>query len=227
MTTPRSNFLAGVRDIAPILLGVAPFGLITGAAAVGVGFGGVQAFAMSAIMYAGASQLAAIELINRGAPVVIVVLAALVVNLRFTLYSASIAPHFSHLSNRWRWPLAYLLVDQPYALSIVRFSGDETTTKRWYFLGTAIPVWVTWLGSTAVGVLAGARIPEALQLEFVVPMIFLALLVPALEDWGTTTAGIVSGVVAIVAMGLPFQLGLITASMIGITAGLLAEGWSG
>ncbi|WP_423745782.1 AzlC family ABC transporter permease (plasmid) [Haladaptatus sp. SPP-AMP-3] len=219
----RADFLAGVRVALPITLGVVPFGMVAGVAAVDVGIPAIHAFAMSVIVFAGASQLAAIELIGRNAPIAVVILTMLVVNLRMMMYSASIAPYFERESARWKAALPYLLTDQAYAVSLLKFRNDETTSRRWYYLGVAVPLWVAWQAATVVGILLGAGVPDGWHLEFAVPLVFLAVLVPAVTDRATLVAAIVGGAAAVAANGLPFDLGLVAAAIVGIAAGLAAE----
>ncbi|WP_458186187.1 AzlC family ABC transporter permease [Haladaptatus sp. NG-WS-4] len=223
MSSSRTDFLSGVRVTLPILLGVAPFGMVAGVAAVNAGIPAIQAIAMSVIIFAGASQLAAADLIGRTAPVAVVVFTALVINLRMMMYSASIAPYFKRQSARWKAGLAYLLTDQAYAVSLLEFEHDETTSRRWYYLGIAVPLWVTWQIATVAGILLGTSVPASWRLEFAVPLVFLAVLVPSVTDRATTVAALVGGTVAVAANGLPFNLGLVTAAIIGILAGMLVE----
>ncbi|WP_115863873.1 AzlC family ABC transporter permease [Halorussus litoreus] len=223
MSSPRSDFRAGLRVTAPIVLGIVPFGLVAGAAAVSVGIPALQALAMSVVIFAGASQLAAVELVGQGAPAVVVVATVLVVNLRLVMYSASIAPHFANQSAKWKAALSYLLTDQAYAVSVVEFENDPKTSRRWYYLGVAVPLWVAWQAATVVGVFVGASVPDGWQLEFAVPLVFLAILVPAVTDRATGAAAIVGGTAAILARGLPYNLGLVVAALIAIAAGLAVE----
>jgi len=127
---------AGVRDVSPLLLGIVPFGLVAGIAAVNAGLGLAEAVGMSVIVFAGASQLAAIELIGSNAPLAVVVGTAVVINVRMVMYSASIAPHFADYGRRLRAGLAYVLTDQAYALSVAEFERNpersrcDTTSAR-------------------------------------------------------------------------------------------------
>lgn len=209
--------VAGAKDVAPILLGVIPFGIIVGASAVNAGFSTGQALGMSVIVFAGASQLAAIDLLARGAAVPVVVLTVLVINLRFLMYSAALTPHFSHLSARWKALVSYLITDQAFAVSVHRFQREPGLTGRlWYYLGTAIVLWVTWQLGTVVGVFLGTLVPVSWELDFTVPLVFVALLVPSLRDRGNQVAASVAGFVALAGQGLPYNLGLILASFAGI-----------
>ena len=82
----------GVADVAPMLIGVVPFGLVAGAAPIAAGMDVAQAMGMSALMFAGASQLAVAEVLGSGGSAAVAVVTALIINLRMVLYSASLAP---------------------------------------------------------------------------------------------------------------------------------------
>jgi predicted branched-subunit amino acid permease len=218
----RTAFLDGAKAVSPILLGAAPFGLVAGAAAVGADLTVAQAIGLSTVVFAGASQLAAIDLLGRDATLAVVVGTALIINARMVMYSASIAPYFERLSSRRRALVAYLLTDQAYALSITRFR--EHGSSLWYYLGTAAPLWVVFVAATVVGAVAGARLPAWLPLEFTIPLTFLAVLTPAIVDRASLVAAAVGGAVAVVGAGLPYNLGLLAGSGAGIAAGLLVGG---
>jgi 4-azaleucine resistance transporter AzlC len=216
-------FRRGVRDVSPLLLGIVPFGLVAGIAAIEAGLSLPQTVGMSVIIFAGASQLAALELINQSAPLTVIVVTAVVINLRMLMYSASIAPYFQSLATSVKTGLAYLLTDQAYALSISQYRSDDGLDQVAYYLGAALTLWIVWQITTVLGAIAQAGIPEKLGLEFAVPLVFLALLVPAMHDGPTTVAGLVGGGVAVAASVLPLNLGLLVGATVGITAGLLAE----
>lgn len=212
----------GVRDTLPLLLGIIPFGLVAGIAAVNAGLDLQHAIGFSVVVFAGASQLAAIELLGTNSPLVVAVVTAVVINLRMMMYSASIAPHLRDQPARWKALMAYVLTDQAYALSIARYRGSDVD-RRWYYLAVAFTLWVVWQVTTAVGVLLGSGVPDAWGLEFAVPLVFLALLVPAMEDRPTMIAGLTGGAIAVLAGGLPLNLGLLVGATAGIVAGLVVE----
>lgn len=219
----RSAFLDGVVDVTPALPANAVFGVITGVATVGVGLSPVAAWTATVVLFAGAAQLAAVELLEEAAPAAIVVLAALLVNLRYLMYSASIARYFRELPVRWRAVLPYFLVDLNFALAVARFEERPETDRLGYFLGTALAPWVVYVGGAGVGAFLGAGVPGRLHLDFAVPLLFLGLLVPAVDDRPTLAAAAVSGVVAVAGAGLPFELGLMVAAVVGIAAGVTVE----
>lgn len=224
MHSPRTEFIDGVKAIAPILLGVVPFALLAGIAAVDIGLTPLHGFGMSLIVYAGAAQFAGLQLISTGGHPLVIMFTAWVINLRFMLYSASIGEHFKNLSLRWKLPLAYLLSDQAYAATIIRLQEEpENVNKHWHFLGAALVMWATYIFGTLAGVLVGAQIPESWSLDFALPLTFLALAVPTLKDKPAMFAGLISGLLATFAADLPYNLGLPLAVIIGIVAGMLLE----
>lgn len=225
MHSPRSEFISGAKAIAPILLGVVPFAMLAGIAAVDIGLTPLHGFGMSLIVYAGAAQLAGLQLISAGAHPLVIIFTAWVINLRFMLYSASIGEHFKHLSLKWKLPLAYLLSDQAYAASITSLQEEpDRPNKHWLYFGAALIMWATYVIGTLVGVLLGAQVPQSWSLDFALPLTFLALAVPTLKDKPALFAGVISGLVATFAADLPYNLGLPLAVVIGITIGMLLEG---
>ncbi len=223
--SPASVFVSGAKAIAPVLLALIPFAVAFGATAMGGGLSALEALFMSVFVFAGAAQLATIPLISAGASVAVVVLTVLVVNLRLTLYSASLAPHFGRLPLGWKGLLSYLLTDQAYAATITRFDDGETQEpdKRWYYLGVALAIWVTWQAATMLGVFLGAWASEGWSLDFVLPLTFIALAVPAIKDRATTAAALSAGGAAVLAATLPLNLGLMTAASVGVLGGLFAD----
>lgn len=223
--TRRDAFLAGVRSILPILLGVFPFGVIAGVAAVEAGLDTVQAIALSPIIFAGASQLATVDLVARDAAPVVIVVTALVINARFGMYSASLAPWLRGIRPATKGLAAYLLTDQAFAVSVTHFERDQHDLwlRTAFFFGAAIPLWVTWQVSSIVGVVIGVGVPPEWSLDFAIPLVFMALLFPAVKDRGTRAAALVAGAAAVVLIGLPLNLGLLAAAALGISAGVLAE----
>lgn len=225
--TPRTQFLTGARDILPILLGVLPFGLIYGVTAVNAHIPPVLAFLMSPIVFSGSAQFAATQLIAHGALVSVVIFSIIVVNLRHIMYSATISPHFRNLSIRRKMFLAYLLTDEAFAMTITRFNAEPNMPhKGWYFVGAGSSLWITWQAATAVGVFAGGQIPAGWSLDFSGALTFLALSVPAIRDRSTAVAAIVGAMSAVLLRGMPFQLGLVSAAILGIAAGFGVDRWT-
>ena len=225
MSGKKTAFIQGVRDISPILVGVSPFGLICGAVAVSVGMPHWGSIGLSLIIFAGASQLAAVQLMADHASMAVVILTGLVINARFLMYSASIGPHFRGVTPLRKGVLAYLLTDQAYAVSVARFGqrDAEPVDAMWYYLGSAVLMWTGFNLFTVLGAYLGAFIPPGWDLDFAIPLTFIAVVVPAIKDRPTAAAGAVAGLVALMADPLPYNLGLMVGAMAGIVTGYAAE----
>lgn len=232
-TLRRALFVQGARTVAPILVAIVPFAVVSGVVARATGLSLAQTMFMSLWVFAGASQLAALDLMERNAPALVIIGTAFLINLRFLMYSASLGVYFRRASLLAKSLVGYLHVDHVYAISVTRFAdeprfaGDERTGRRvWFYLGMGITMWATWQLGTLAGALVGAGLPESWSLDFVIPLMFLAILVPVLRDRHMIVAAIVGGVVALIGAGLPFNLGLVIASLVGIGAGVASERFS-
>lgn len=234
-TQRASEFLRGVRDELPILVGVVPFGLIYGVSAVGARIPAAMAQAMSAVIFAGSAQFVTAQLVGAGLPALVIIVTGVVVNLRHLLYSASIAPYTRHLNRFWKVVLAYLLTDEAYAVAITHYrAGDGASRaaaqstgahpyRHWHFLGAGLALWSSWQLSTAVGVFLGAKVPASWSLDFTLPLTFIALVVPTLKDRPGVAAALASGLVAILAVPLPLKSGIIVATLAGLVVGVSLE----
>lgn len=214
----------GSAAVAPLLVGVVPFGLIFGVTAAASSVGGALGYLTSIIIFGGAAQFVTVELFDQGAAVAVVIATALVVNSRHFMYSAALAPTFQQFPKRSRYTLPYLLTDQAFAVSIARYPDlPDATAKRLFYFGAGISLWITWQATTAAGVLLGAQIPEAWSLDFAIPLVFLALLMPTITSRPALIAAVVGGAVAVAAFSVPYGLGLIIGALAGVAAGVLAE----
>jgi predicted branched-subunit amino acid permease len=221
----RTEFLLGLRASAALQFGVAPFGLVAGVALAAAGVPPLEAMAMSVLVYAGASMIAAAQLLADGAPAAVIVFAAIFVNLRTMMYSASIRPFFAGLPLRRRAIAAYLLADNPYALCHSRWTehpGSSAADRYAYYMGVGIPIWIVWQITVAAGVLLGAQLPASWKLDFAAPLVFIAVTIPLLRERAMVVAALSAAIVAILVHGLPFRLGLSVAGVSGIVAGILA-----
>lgn len=224
MAKPSNEFWLGVRAELPILVGVVPFGMIYGISALSIPLTPLDAQAMSSVVFAGASQFVLLQLIQANAPLAVMLATGFVVNLRHALYSASLSPYTRHLSLGWKVILSYLLTDEAYAVAITHYNQpDENPYKHWYFLGAGLTLWMGWQFSTAMGIFLGKEVPAAWGLDFTLPLTFIAIVVPSLKDRAGVLAALVAGVVAVVAAGMPYGLGVLTAALAGIIVGLGSE----
>ena len=220
----RQSFQQGIQALLPLAPGVLPFGLVTGVTAANQGYSFFEILGMTLLFYAGSAQMAALQLLNEQALPLVILITVVVINLRFLMYSAALAPHMHRLPAKARWPLGYMISDQSFALSMVRNQQQpHAPMDLWFFAGSSFSMWLVWQVSVILGVMVGSGIPASWSLDFAIPLSFLAILVPAIRNSASLSAALTGGLVAVLAHGLPYNLGLIVASVSGIAAGLLVE----
>ncbi len=224
--TRTSEFWHGFRATLPLVVGAIPFGVIFGALAVNSGLSAGAAAAMSAFVFAGSSQFIAAGLFGSGAGILIIVLTTFVVNLRHSLYSITLAPHMKHLPQRWLAPLGFWLTDESFLVVIERYrQPDASPYKHWFFLGSAIFMYVNWNLCTWIGIIAGQTLPNPAGwgLDFALVVTFIGMVAPGLRSRPVAASVLAAGLAAILLAGLPNRLGLIVAALAGVAAGMLAE----
>jgi len=225
-TTAKQIFWRGAQDSVPFLLVAIPFGLLFGVVAGEAGLNVIETISFSVTVFAGAAQFTAVQLLELATPVAIVLISALAVNLRVAMYSAALTPWLGPAPLWQRAIAAFFIVDQSYALSVIKFETETDMTvpnRMAYFAGTNRRIAPGWCIATLVGALAGTRIPEAWSLDFALPIAFLALVGPMLRTPAHMIAALVAILAAVAAAGVPHNLGLIIAGLAGMGAGAVAE----
>ena len=222
--TRRSEFLHGIRDQLPILMGVIPFGIIFGALARAGGIPPLETQAFSLLIFAGSAQFIAAGLVSAGTSSLVVVLTIAVVNLRHLLYSATMAPYLSRLGLRWKIALAWLLTDEAFVVAAARYRRTEQGAPHWYFLGTGLTLWGSWQVSTSIGITLGAILPGTSLLDFALPLTFLGLLIPSLNDRPSLAVALSAGLLSVLLAGLPYKLGLMITVLLTVGLGVWLEG---
>ena len=224
MSEAKKEFWNGVRAEFPLLIGVFPFGMIYGALALNAGLSTSASQLMSSIVFAGSSQFVTAQLVHDAAPALVIIVTIAVVNLRHMLYSASLAPYLHDLSLRWKALLSYLLTDEAYAPTIIKYEKEGIKPfSHWFLLGAGFSLWFTWQISTALGIFLGTAIPEDWPLDFALPLTFIAMVVPILKNRPMIASALSAGVVALLAFSLPYKLGIILAALTGILVGTILE----
>ncbi|TFV54620.1 branched-chain amino acid ABC transporter permease [Mycobacterium sp. PS03-16] len=219
----RRAMRAGVIAMLPILIGIIPFAAVAGLAGTHNGFTVFETAAFSLLAFAGAAQVAALDLIGNGAGAGVVIATALIINVRFIVYSATLAPMFADASLRRRTVGSYLLVDHAVPLTLTRTEDWPRRDKVAFYTGACLIFWLTWQICSFVGSFFGS-LPNTGVVAFAVPISFLALLAPQLRDRPKLFAAIVGAAVAVVGADLPANLGMMLGTFAGIATGV-AFGW--
>jgi len=216
----RDGFNTGL----PTLFGIGAWGLVVGVAMVKSGLSVWQASGMTLVAFAGSAQLASLPLIAAGAPIWVIFATALVVNLRFVIFSVLLGPHFSHLPWFQRFYLGYISGDISIALYLQRYPCATPAPGKLSFLkGLMFPNWVSWQVGSLAGIFLGSTIPTEWQLGFAGTLAILCIMVPLILNSAALCGVLVAGTVAVLAHGLPYKLGLLAAVLVGMVTAMAVE----
>lgn len=224
----RAAFIDGARAAIPSLVATGAWGLVTGVAMVRTGLTEWQAIGMSLFVFAGSAQLAALPLIAADAPIWVILLTALVLNLRFVIFSAGLFPYLRRLPLKKRLVLGYLTADFGFAVSMatwVEHPHEErgSTRQLWFLAGVTGSTWLVWQVLSIAGITLGAQVPTTWGLDFLPIVSLIALTIPMITGKPALVGVVVAAVIAVLATPLPLKLGLLTAVIIGVAAAMAAE----
>jgi predicted branched-subunit amino acid permease len=223
------EFRLGMRSTLPVAPGIAAWGLMTGVAMVKSGMSVVEAVAMSLLVYAGSSQLAAIPLIMAGAPVWVIWATGFCVNLRFVVFSLHLREYFMHMP-RWRRLVnGFFTADMSYALFTRRFPVPATEPLGYleqesHLAGNYFVTWVSWTVASLLGVALGNLIPSAWGLGFAGVLCLVGILCSLANTRLRVIAAAISGAAAVAAYNLPLKLNIVAAILVAVLACFWLEG---
>lgn len=228
MSPTRKAFLRGASHALPFFVVIVPFAMLFGVLSAEAGLGPWETQIFSVAVFAGASQLAALQLMQDQAPVLVILATGLAVNLRMMMYSVALTPHLGGAPIGIRAIIAYFLVDQSFALSLAEYEKrpDLTVGERVaYFFGTVAPITAIWNVSTAVGAQLGRAVPESWGLDFAMPITFIGMTAAMLRTVPHGVAMAVSVGVTLMLWAMPYGTGLLVGAAAGMAAGALTESW--
>lgn len=213
-----NHFAQGFRAVLPIISGIVPFGAVMGSAFAEAKLGFWQALLMNTTVYAGAAQLATVDLMKMNAAVIVVVVTGLIINLRFLLYSAAMSPYLTDAKPIVKFLCAFTLTDQSYATMTAnqdKFQSNEEAIQ--FYLGTAASMMLTWHGSVIAGFVFGNFAPVALSLDYAIPLSFVALLIPTLKSKSHMIVAVFSASASVLFYQLPLKTGLMVTALFSIS----------
>ena len=221
-------FALGARDMASVAPGLAAWGLMTGVAMVNSGMSTLEAVAMSLLVFAGSSQLAAMPLIAAGAPAWVILSTSFCVNLRFVVFSAHMRPFFMHLSRRWRLIQGYLTADLSYVLFTRRYAhpGDDAATRAEqmaYYSGGGLLNWASWQTASLAGIALASAIPTHWGLGFAGILALLGVGTSLATTALRRVAAGVAALAAVAAYALPLRLNIVVAIASAVALCLVME----
>ena len=220
----RDAWRAGVKAGMPTLFGIGAWGIVVGIAMVKSGLSVWQATGMTMLVFAGSAQLASLPLIAAQAPIWVIFATALVVNLRFVIFSALLGPHFAHLPWKQRFFLGYISGDLTVAMFLQRYpTAEPAPGKLSYLKGLMYPNWFAWQAGSLAGIFLGSAVPTEWGLGFAGTLAILCIMVPLIINNAALCGVLVAGAVSVLAYGLPYKLGLLLAVVVGMVTSMFIE----
>lgn len=214
----RQGFLGGAARALPIMISTGPFAVLFGALATSHGMSVTETVAMSALVFAGASQMVGIELFGNHVAPWLIVFSIFAVNFRHVLYSAALGRRLVRLTGLEKAIAFFFLTDPQFAEAEKKLQAGPLSFA-WY-MGLAGPIYVSWVGLSLVGAAFGRSLthPEAYGIDFLLPVYFLGLVVEFRDrpNWlPVVAASAVGSIVAYHFVGSPWHVSL------GALAGIL------
>lgn len=222
----RAEFLRGARTMIPFLVAAFPMGVIGGVFGLASGLDPGQTLAMAAILNSGTAQLVGMKLLQIGAQWWVILLTTVILSLRMLIYSTLLRPQVRDFSPKWRLLLGFGLIDAVFFVLVEQFKKDSGgPARRWFFLGTSLPMFANWMLATVIGMALGQALPEQVQLsmDFLMIAAFIAVLASTLVDWKVWAAVSSAGVLILLTYDLPYSMGMFVSGVGGAVVGMLCE----
>lgn len=222
------EFRLGMRDMGSVAPGLAAWGMMTGVAMVKSGMSLAESIAMTLLVYAGSSQLAAIPLIAAGAPVLVIWATGFCVNLRFVVFSAHMRPYLMHLPRRWRLLAGYVTADISYVMFTRRFhqppqTAEERQTQLAYLMGGCATNWSSWQVASLLGIFLAHSVPAHWGLGFAGILALLGVGCSLASSRLRVVSAGMAGAAAVAAFAMPFKLNIVVAIAAAVALSLLLE----
>lgn len=202
VTFSLSGARLGARQTLPIAPSALAWGIVFGVLARQAGLSLTEALLMSATVFAGASQLVAMEMWRTPLPVLEILLTTLIINLRHVLMGAALHPWFAALTRWQRYGSAFFITDESWALTLNTLQTGRADAA--FLLGSGVVLLTTWLSAAVIGQTLGAIIsdPARWGLDFASIAVFIALLVGMWRGKASLLPWVVAAAVAVIAARL-------------------------
>jgi len=213
VSSTGSRFWLGALHILPLCLAVLPWGVLAGSMAVSQGFSPLQSIGLSVFIFAGAAQLVTISMVAAGSGFIAICLTILVITAQHLLYALILREHVSSLPFKKRLPVAFLLTDELFALSVGKKSYDFA-----YLMGAGLCFYLAWIAFTVIGVLLAASVPNLVDyhLDFSIVATFIAIVVPMIKRLSSLVGVLVSLTMSLLLNSLEVSGAIVIAGLLGM-----------
>ncbi len=224
-TARHPLYWVGVRDMAGVSVGLSAWAFMTGVAMVGSGMSVGESVLMSLLVFAGSAQLAALPLIAAGAPMWVIFVAALCVNLRFLVFAVHLREYLRFLPRGPRIWLGFFMGDMTYVMFTQRFPAPaegerQRRAQLAYLWGGNCWNWLSWQSLNMLGIFLGAALPARWGLEFAGTLALLAVTCALITSRARGLSALLAAGAAVLAMGLPYRLGIVVAIAVALAGGV-------
>ena len=218
------RFWLGALHIIPLCLAVFPWGVLTGSMAVSQGFTPLQSIGLSVFLFAGAAQLVTISMVAAGSGFVAICLTILVITAQHLLYALILREHVSSLPLKKRLPVAFLLTDELFALSVGKKSYDFA-----YLMGAGLCFYLAWIGFTLIGVVLAASVPNLADyhLDFSIVATFIAIVVPMIKRLSSLVGVVIALTLSLVLSSLAVPGAIVFAGFLCMLCAVGVARWRG
>jgi len=221
----KKSIISGFKKSIPVILGYIPIGISYGILALQTDLSPYLIVGMSVFVFAGSSQLIAVNMLSAQAAVIPIVMTTFLVNLRHILMSASLSLHFKKTPQKLLPVLGFLITDESFALGNTLLK-EEKENKGLFFLSLGVSAYLGWVLSSWAGVIIGRyllnfKIPV---IDFVLPAMFIILLIMQINERMDVVVSILAAVLSIVFyFYLPGNWNIIAATLTAAVAGVIIE----
>lgn len=190
-------FLKGFADTMPLGIGVSIYGIVYGVLGGKAGLSVWEVAALSAFVFAGASQIAAVQMIALGSSPLSIIFTVFTINLRHFLFAASLAPYMKNISQKMKAFSSFFITDEVYAVTYSYFRSNKPSLP--YMLGSGLNIYTFWGAAGVIGYLFGYAIPPQLNyvFDFAFVAAFTGMLVPMIKDASVLVTVAVSAVISV------------------------------
>lgn len=213
-TTNMKVFYQGAFDILPLSIAVLPWGILAGSMAVNAGLSFTQAFAMSAIIFAGAAQLVSLGLVMSGASFFTIVITVFFISAQHFIYALTFRQDVMYLPLKKRLILGFLLTDELFAVGI----AQKAQRSFAYLLGAGFCFYFAWCLFSLFGIFLANVIPDLdrLHLDFSIVAIFICIIVPMIKNRATLIGVMTTLVSALTFHHMNIEAGTVFAGLLGM-----------
>ena len=189
------EFLKGIKSGLPAGLGYIPIAMTFGLLAKNTGFSPTQGTLMSALVFAGASQFVAVNMLSLSIGWLEIVLTTFILNFRHFLMSTSLSQRLEIANPIWLWPIGFGLTDESFAIASMQ---DQKKISPYFMVGLNFTVYLAWVLGTIIGFVAAGALPEIVQSSMGIALyaMFIGILIPSIKK--TQQIGFIAGLGALI-----------------------------